>query len=237
MEKRIGLKFWGPFIMLLGFMCCHAQQQDELQGFQGFSSPPPVKNEGILKFSPIAIFDGQIAYTGELRVTYEQKIAKRQSITIGASYDFPNFILLALSNAFTTGRGGRGGGHTGGISGFSIEGGRVTLGYRYYPLKKLEGLKGFFVGPYISYDAVNIRQKSASYNYEIVNYANANGITGYQLVTKHHFSFEIFGGLGYKNNFVLHYNQEANNVNQFSLRIKALDHVKLVMQMNFGYAF
>ena len=212
-----------------------------MQGFQGFVAPKPMQNAGILKFSAVPIFEGQIDFTGEFRITYERKIAKRQSITIGISYDYPNFILLAIGNAF-----GRGGGrHSGGSSSganlntVSVEGGRITLGYRYYPLKKQEGLKGFFVGPYLSYNVVNIREKDNSQNYELVNYFNASAITGYQFVFKNHFELEFFGGLGYKNNFVLHRNQEANQIygSYVFAQGGALKYVKLVMQMNFGYAF
>lgn len=218
-----------------------AQQQDELQGFQGFSTPKPMRNAGILKFSIIPIFEGQIDFTGELRVTYEHKIAKRQSITIGASYDYPNFILLAISNAHP-GRGGRHGGGYGRSAGFnsvSVEGGRITLGYRYYPLKKLEGLKGFFVGPYLSFNSVNMRQKSNSQNYEVINYADATPITGYQFVFAKHFELEFFGGIGYKNNFVAHYNTAANDVyRQYAIpQLPGMTHVKLVAQMNLGYVF
>jgi len=237
----LGRQFF-TFVLLLSFICGFAQQQDELQGFQGFSTPKPMQNAGILKVGVTPVFDGQIAFTGELRVTYERKIAKRQSITIGASYDFPNFILLAISSRYGGRGGGRhgGGGYGGGSSfnSFSIEGGRITLGYRYYPLKKLEGLKGLYVGPYLSYNAVNIRQKDISANYEVVNYADATGIVGYQFIFPRRFTLDLFGGLGYKNNFVAHYNSYANEVNnQYTVKIQALDNVKIALQLNFGYAF
>jgi hypothetical protein len=241
MIKKPFPRFLSIAAFVLAAVYCCAQQADELQGFQGFAAPKPMKNEGALKFSPFPIFDGQIDFTGELRVTYERKIAKRQTITIGASYDYPNFILLAIGRSLGGGGGRRGGGgygRGGAFNSFSIEGGRITFGYRYYPLKKQQGLKGLFVGPYLSYNAVNIRDKSASADYEVVNYFDASAITGYQLVLKNHFSFEIFGGLGYKNNFVEHYNQEANSIyNDYVPKIQALDNVKIVMQMNFGYAF
>ena len=232
-------KFWTLGFSLLVCIYVHAQQ-DELQGFQGFSAPKPMHNQGILKFSAIPLFEGQIAYTGEIRVIYERKLAKRQSITLSASYDFPNFILLAIGKRLSGG-GRRGGGGRGGrgasLNSVSVEGGRIAVGYRYYPLKKQEGLKGFFVGPYLSYNAVNIRDKSNAQNFEVVNYADVCGITGYQFIIKH-FELEFFGGLGYKNNFVSHYNQTANAINdQYTLKIPALDNVKFVLQMNFGYAF
>ena len=242
MKKGFALQLFAIVIALTIHLQC-AAQDDELKGFEGFSTPKPIQNAGILKVGIIPIFDGQIDFTGELRITYERKIAKRQSITVSGSYDFPNFILLAVGKSFGGGRGGggrRGGGYGrgGNFNSYSIEGGRITLGYRYYPLKKLEGLGGFFVGPYLSYNAVNIRDKTASANYEVVNYANASLITGYQLVKKSHFSFEIFGGLGYKNNFVSHYNSDANTIySDYTLREAAFNNVKIVMQMNFGYAF
>ena len=241
MKKSFGLKSFIVSLAMFAFNSAAAQQPDELQGFQGFAAPKPMQNAGILKFSLIPIFVGQIDFTGELRVTYERKIAKHQSITIGVSYDYPNFILLAIGNQFSRGSGGRhGGGRSSGanLNSVSVEGGRITFGYRYYPLKKQPGLKGFFIGPWLSYNAANIRDKSASQNYELVNYADACAITGYQLVV-HHFALEFFGGFGYKNNFVTHPNADANQVyRQFTIpQTGPAKYFKFALEMNFGYAF
>ena len=73
----------------------------------------------------------------------------------------------------------------------------------------------------------------------MANYADASAITGYQIVFPKHWSYENVGGIGYKNNFSLHYNSQADRVfEQYQLfQNSAMKHIKLVAQMNFGYAF
>jgi hypothetical protein len=75
--------------------------------------------------------------------------------------------------------------------------------------------------------------------YEIANYADASAMTGYQFVFPKHWSLEFFGGIGYKDNFALHYNAHADEVfQQYQFfQNSAMNHIKLVAQMNFGYAF
>lgn len=222
-------------IGISALMFINAAAQVDTAAFKGFSTPKSKYHEGILKFNLIPLLIGQMDFTGELRVTYERVIAKRQSITVSASYDFPNFILLAIGNNF-------GGRHSSGgnINSVYIEGGRATFGYRYYPLKKSKVLNGLFVGPYLSYNAVKIQEKNSSAEYSVVNYADASAILGYQKVFPKHWSFEFFGGFGGKNNFVLHPNTQADQVYHFFnpfRHVAVINHLKVVMQVNFGYAF
>ena len=206
--------------------------------FRGFSTPKSAYTPSILKFNLIPLLVGQISFTGELRVAYERVIAKRQTITVSGSYDFPNFILVALSNRF-----GARGGHNGGgsnVNSVYINGGRVTFGYRYYPLYESTALNGLFVGPYLSYNVVKIQEKDNSTEWNTVNYADATAIVGYQKVFAEHWSFEFFGGFGYKDNFILHPNSQADafyNGYATFRRSAGLSHLKVAMQINFGYVF
>jgi hypothetical protein len=222
--------------------CLHlAAQDDDLKDFKGFQTQSQFHKRAVIRTSLLPIFEGQIDFTGELRITYEQTIARRQSITIGASYDFPNFILLAITGG--GGGGGRGrGGYGGGLRGlarYDIEGGRIALGYRYYISKKRTAPEGFYAGPYFSYNGVQIREKQNPANYEGVNYLNADGIAGYQFIGKRHFSFDIFFGMGYKDNFVTNYNAIADRpyYDYVPRLLPAFKNFKFLMQMNFGYAF
>jgi hypothetical protein len=212
----------------------NAAAQVDTAAFKGFSAPKSTYHPGILKFDLIPLLIGQMDFTGELRVTYERVIAKRQSITVSGSYDFPNFILLAIDNSF-----GRRGHTSGNVNSVYINGGRVTFGYRYYPLKKSKVLNGLFAGPYLSYNAVKIQEKNNSAEWNVVNYADASAILGYQKVFPKHWSFEFFGGFGYKDNFVLHPNTQADQFydDYAFLRHSVISHIKVVMQVNFGYAF
>ena len=226
-------------------------QQEDTSGFVAFKSPAKLPAKSIIfKVGIIPFFVGQVPETGELRFNYEQRLSRRQSIMAGVSYEFPNLIALAASGIFRGGggKGGGRGGHGGGRGGrggsifgtnYTYEGVRGMLGYRYFPLKGKEAPAGIYFGPYLSYNFVDVRDKGALQNFEQLNYFDACAAVGYQLVKKSHFVFDITGGLGYKDNFITQPNANVSvGTELFSIKnAPDLNHVKLLMQMNFGYAF
>lgn len=234
---------------LLLYFCSVIAQQDDTLGFVAFKAPPKAPSKmGILKVGIIPILIGQIPETGELRLNYEQVLAPKHSLLVGVSYDFPNFLVAAVSSsgAGHGGGGGGGGGYRGGHgyggggnifgANYTYEGARGMLGYRYYPLKGNEAPTGFYVGPYISYNFANAREKSGGDNQEQVNYFDACAVVGYQLIKKNHFTFDFTGGLGYKDNFITNANPNMHiETNLFNS--PAMQHIKLMLQLNFGYAF
>lgn len=231
---------------LLCFLCLLAasasaqfptiQTPEDTGGFVGFAKPPKeLERANVIKTSPVPFFVGQIPICGEIRITYERAITRHHSVLIGASYSYPGALLALAASLDTTGFK---------ISDYKINGVRGMLGYRCYPLKKKkEAPAGFFFGPYISYNMVQITQKSSK-DYERVHYFNASMTVGYQIVKKNGFTFEFFGGLGYRNNFTTGYNAYYNsysNAQAFNSTPaelpQFLNHVKLALQINMGYAF
>ncbi|HWB65176.1 MAG TPA: hypothetical protein VG603_16795 [Chitinophagales bacterium] len=204
--------------------------QSDSTGFTGFKVVKSSETVGVLKVNPIPLLEGQIPVCGELRIEYEQMLAKRQSLTIGVSYNYPNFFLLAF--------GGNMHNHYGSFySNYSMRGARVMLGYRYYPLDEDEAPEGFYFGPFISYNFVDFKDKHSK-DYEIINYFDACGIVGYQVMADK-FSFDVFGGLGYRNNFVVNEQYPFNRYYDRSVvsPFKWFEHVKIALQFNFGYVF
>ncbi|MDB5283070.1 MAG: hypothetical protein JWO06_2145 [Bacteroidota bacterium] len=199
-------------------------------GFQGFKAPKLPGIQHVIKSNIIPVLIGQIPYCGELRVTYEHMITHNQSISAGFAYNFPNlFLLLATAQ-----NGSNSLFHT-----YSMRGARADIGYRFYPLKEEEAPEGLFFGPYISYNFVKIAEKHGD-NYQVVNYFNASGVAGYQFMFDG-FSLEVFGGLGYRNNFILKYDSHINQTYTTGLPVVIdlgkFKYVKIVAQINFGYAF
>lgn len=218
-------------------------QNEDTTGFVGFSRPSTTSSKdptSVFKIGIIPFFFGQIWGTGELRFNYEKALAPHHSVLAGISYDFPNLLGLAVYSAGGSGGSGANGGHGGyGSSGgflnsnYSFEGIRGMLGYRYYLLSSRNAPKGIYVGPYLSYNYVQIRDKAATENYEGLNYFDACAIFGFQAITSKHFAFDMSIGLGYKDNFVTHSNQDLDYIPL--PRIDALRHVKGMLQLNFGY--
>jgi hypothetical protein len=192
------------------------------------------ERQNVIKTSPVPFLVGQIPICGEIRITYERAINRHHSVLIGASYSYPGLLLAATFAMDTNGYK---------VSDYKINGVRGMLGYRCYPLKKKKmAPAGFFFGPYVSYNMVQIMEKGYD-DYQRIHYFNATMTVGYQIIKKNGFSFEFFGGLGYRKNFTTGYDAyykrytAAQQFNFIDAPIPFLNHVKFALQINMGYAF
>jgi len=234
------------FIALMFFInsAVAFSQDADTTGFVGFKTPAARTSaksaSSVFKVGIIPFLFGQVYGTGELRFNYERVIAPKQSILAGISYDFPNLVGLAIYSAGASG--GRGSsGRYGGYgsrpsfldANYAFEGVRGMLGYRYYFLKNKGAPKGLYAGPYASYNFVDVSDKSAPQNHEGLNYFDLCAVFGVQVISRKHFAFDVTTGLGYKDNFVT--NANANLDYNAPISIKAFDHVKFLVQLNFGY--
>jgi hypothetical protein len=199
-------------------------QVDSDTGFVGFKAPKLAYKSSAIKIGTIPLLVGEIPYCGEIRITYEHSIASNQSLLLGVSYDFPSITLLIASMQMGSG-----------IGGFSWRGGRVMLGYRWYPLKDAKAPQGFYAGPLLSGNFLNIKDKQNAATYETMDYLNASMVTGYQVLAHNGFTFDIFGGLGYRDNFISHDSGVGLPV-PFILG-SGFQHVKVTAQVNLGYSF
>jgi hypothetical protein len=209
-------------------------QQDDTTGFVAFKATKfPVKANTV-KIGVIPFLVGEIPWCGEIRITYEHPITHNQSLLAGLSYNYPGALLL-LESVSTPGSG---------ISDFSWRGGRIMLGYRWYPLKRSDAPKGFYFGPYFSYNFLKIRDKQDHTIYETMDYLNASLLVGEQVLAHNGFTFDVFGGFGYKDNFIAHSDPNLlvpiirpTDLLGISHASNAAQHFKFTLQVNFGYSF
>lgn len=200
--------------------------------FTGFKTQKPPFKDNVVKSNILPVLMGQIPICGELRFTYERMLSHNQSVTLGVSYNFPNllgFVLPAIANP----KGAV-------LSQYSLRGGRGTLGYRFYPLKRRLAPEGLFLGPYGSYNFVKIKERRGNGSYEIWNYANAGLIVGYQIHLSKGVFMEFFGGLGYRKNFVVYYDARYDRTSKTDLVLienNPFKNVKVFLQMNIGFGF
>ncbi len=202
-----------------------------ISNFRGFQTPKFPTAQNVFKFNIIPVFLGQIPLCGELRLTYERMIAYNHSLTLGASYNFPNLLLFVMPAAINPKQAT--------LSKYSMRGARFIFGYRYYPLKAAAP-KGFFFGPYFSYNFVKIQERHGNGSFAIINYANASLICGYQAKLSKHLFFEFFGGLGYKRNFEVDYDaftKQKSTGDLYNEKIPYFRNVKFCLQVNMGYGF
>jgi hypothetical protein len=173
---------------------------------------------------------GQIPLCGEFRITYERMIAYNHSLLLGASYNYPNVILLLMSAvADPPGTG---------FKSYSLRGERVMFGYRYYPLTNKDAPEGFYFGPYFSYNFVKMKERKGDDSYVMFNYANASMVAGYQIEMRDGWFVDFMGGLGYRYNFIRSFNAYTKRMETSEIPgIVFLKNIKLTVQINFCYAF
>src|ERR1700741_339271 len=104
------------------------EDSSEVKKFKGFRTPKFASADNVIKSNLIPIAIGQRPLCGEIRITYERMIWHNHSLTIGGSYNFPSLLLVAMPAAINPMRAT--------MSKYSMRGGRIILGYRYYPLSK-----------------------------------------------------------------------------------------------------
>ena len=228
------------FVLTLALLFCSkifSQDSDTLH-FKGFSTPKFPFKQNVIKSNLIPVFMGQIPLCGDLRFTYERMLTHNQSFTLGVSYNFPNLLLVVLP-AITNPNNRT-------LKNFSMRGGRLTLGYRFYPLKRKHAPAGLFVGPYGSFNFVKIKERKGTGDYWLYCYANASLILGYQFHLRKGVFMEFFAGLGYRKNFEVFYDSHRKTYAQHDLGsvIKPplvtgdpFKNVKFSLQMNIGFGW
>ncbi len=210
---------------------------EKKEEFEGFKERKLPFKQNIIKSNLIPVFVGQIPICGELRFTYERMLTHNQSVTIGVSYNFPSlllFVMPAITNP-----------NNRTLKDYSMRGGRLTLGYRFYPLKRRHAPNGLFVGPYGSFNFVKIKERHGNGDYELFCYANASAILGYQFHLRKGVFMEFFGGIGYRKNFDVYYDAHYKTYQRKDMAavIKPplvgdwFNSVKLSLQMNIGFGW
>ncbi|MCW5908887.1 MAG: DUF3575 domain-containing protein [Chitinophagales bacterium] len=224
---RIGLLFF----WLIAFGVLVAQEDIDSSGFEGFKTARKLpERQNLIKFSPVPLFVGQIPICGEIRFTYERMIAHNHSLLLGGSYNYPNILLLMASLVTDSARTG--------FKSYSLRGGRVIFGYRFYPLRSKEAPEGLYVGPYFSYNMVKIKRRGGTDSYLMYNYLNVSIVTGYQLELRNGWYMDFMGGLGYRRNFSVFYDSRNDRFTKEEMDgIPVIKNIKLVLQVNVCYSF
>lgn len=225
------------FLLPVSLFSQNLPNLEKKEEFEGFKERKLPFKQNIIKSNLIPVLVGQIPLCGELRFTYERMLTHNQSITLGASYNFPNlllFVMPAITNP-----------NNRTLKDYSMRGGRLTLGYRFYPLKRRHAPNGLFFGPYGSFNFVKIKERKGNGDYLMYCYSNVSLILGYQFHLRKGVFMEFFGGLGYRKNFAVEYDSyyKTNTKYDIDNKIKPplvgswFNYVKLSLQMNIGFGW
>jgi hypothetical protein len=200
--------------------------------FEGFKSTKSAAKDNLIKGNAFPFFFGQIPLTGEIRINYERMITHNQSLNFMGGYVYPNPILFFGSVLAGNGLFNR----------ISLRGGKIGIGYRFYPLKNLQAPEGFYFGPYGSYTFARIKEKRGSDDVYTWHYANAGMIAGYQVKIEEYLYVDMFAGVGYRRNWESFYNSTTKKRSSQDLELPPVfmlphKNVKLFLQFNLCYAF
>lgn len=189
-----------PFFAFF-FFCglCFGQQNED-------ASERLLPPKAILKSNPFAVFQGPMKWSSEYRMTFEHVLRSRKSYVLSASY----LGRSVMDNIFNND-----------IFVKKYQGFRGQAMLRFYLSKKYYSPRGFYVGPHASFSYLEKRESYNLYLHkEYLSYANVNFIAGYQTIIGKTLTFEIYGGLGVKQNTRLQRDSSNGNDNSQNTNIK-----------------
>ena len=181
-----------------------------------------------IKTNPLAALGGPfwitiVPITGEYKILFEAKTARKQSVEAGISYLGPS-VLLNLNQIVSD---------SANVSGLKTSGFRAQLAYKFF-LTKESAPEGFYVGPHFSYAKAKLVSKDNPDNYFEVSRLNADILLGYQLITSGGFTLNIYTGLGLKKRDY-NFNQDSEPIFDFKTGNEVTPNVPI--GFTFGYAF
>jgi hypothetical protein len=177
------------------------------------------------KTNPLAALGGPlwvtvVPITGEYKLLFEAKTARKQTIEVGMSYLGPSaFINLDKLSENDS------------VSGVHTSGYRVQLAYKFFVTKN-EAPEGFYVAPHVSYAKARIEDKDHTSDYIEASKLNVDVLLGYQVVTGGGFVFNVYTGLGLKVRDI-----DYPNESSFSFDTYNDARPNVVMGFSFGFAF
>ncbi len=162
-----------------------------------------------LKTNPFVYFWGAIPLTAEYRIVGETMVSKNQSSQIAVSYLGKGVILKILEDSVN------------GNSKFVVNGFRIQYTHKFF-INQIKNNQtfynpyGLYIGPHISYASAKITSKTGNVYDVYINgiHMNANIFIGYQTLIYNQFPFDVFFGLGIKEN---KWTENYRNPNQHSV--------------------
>ncbi len=188
----------------------------------------------ILKTSPTAFLGGGIfPFTAEYRLMLEMTTARNQSDQVGISLLGKSILWKLYEKAYN---------YTS-TEVYKISGWRIQYAHKFYLLSRRgHAPSGFYFGPLISYAnahlAVGLSRHYAHTYYEFHD-LNANLVFGVQAAHRNRTSFDLYFGLGYKNN-TLYYHATTYRYAQIDSKDLGKvynTHINAIFGINLGYAF
>ncbi len=188
----------------------------------------------VIKTSPTAfLWGGIFPYTAEYRVLVEVTTGRTQTEQIGISVLGKSLLYKMIEQA----------NNISSIGKAKVSGWKIQYAHKFYLIgRRKHAPTGFFFGPLIQYTNARVADGLARYYsqtyYDFHNF-NANVMIGVQGAYKRRVTFEVYGGLGYKQN-TLYYHATTfryGPINTSDFWEGYSTHLNGVFGINLGYAF
>ncbi|MFW6227278.1 MAG: hypothetical protein ACOC31_04165 [Bacteroidota bacterium] len=166
----------------------------------------------MIKTNPLTVLWGAVPYSSEYRVTFESNTRMSEYLNIGVAYLGRNIILLDGYSPIQN------------LSALRFNGYKVHFNYRWKISRSRNLPEGLYLGPHISYAYMKItnRQLQNRNEYAFIEHLHAAMLVGYQAKLFDIFYFDIFAGLGYKNNT---WGNHVQNSSRQLLQISGMNYV------------
>ncbi|MCH8331158.1 MAG: hypothetical protein IH946_07230 [Bacteroidetes bacterium] len=188
----------------------------------------------VFKSNPLAMIWSQIPLTGELRLLYETVHSPKRTSVFGLSYIYLSPLLRdsydsLLQNLPFEPK----------INGFRIQG-----AVKHYILGTWLAPYGFYMGLHSSFNTVKIYiPKNSPYRslynnyYAKITFINASVIGGLQIILFKTIALDVYGGLGYRYNFVQEFEYPNIKSRKFDTETGVPQWLKISFSTNIGIAF
>lgn len=218
------------FLLLMSIIISGVAQEEKpvVPSFRSFRPKEQVSaRPNVIKGQPLRLLLGRIPYGSELHVSYERMLAPRHSIVVSANFNFPGLLWLIPSDSVNPGRR------------FSwILGGGIRGHYRFYPLRRHKGPRGYFLGPVVSYNYGKLQYKSGM-DFIRFDQVDAGVITGYQWIVLDDAVIELFGGLGYRTETIRYWDENLQQYEDITRQVnRSLGPLSFLrsIQLYFGFS-
>ncbi len=189
-----------------------AQEEPETGGYYRDTLSPVPNDYIMIKSNPLTVFWGAVPFSSEYRVTFETNTGIAKYLNVGVAYLAKNIILMdgytSVQNA----------------SALRFNGYKVHFNYRWKISRNRNLPEGFYLGPHISYAYMKItnRHSQGQNDYAYMQHFHAALLLGWQSKIFDIFYFDMFAGLGYKNNT---WGNHVQHSSQKILSIQGLNYV------------
>jgi hypothetical protein len=199
-------------------------QSEKVKNFKHYSTA--------VKTNPFVLLWGSMLFTTEFRYIKEVATAPKQSLLFGFSYmgksPLVDTIVMNSGGPF--------------YPVIWIKGFRMQFMYKMYFSKHNEAPIGWYTGPYYSYSTAkySMRNYQLKGTYIQGTQWHLSWVIGQQKLLGEHFCYDLFAGLGYKeNSWEKHTISKINNldISQFTSGWYYNSHFKFCGGLNFGYIF